>query len=229
VLDPYELTYDEAHWSLDLATGVLALKRLRIEEIMYRPTINASLTGNRTVNLDIDAGPVGPSVGGSGGSGATGPTGPPGPPGPPGSIGPTGPTGPTGPAGSGIAVENVFDMGEPMVPTDAVYQDLGTPSLVFKANATSLAKSPAIGIVRAINTPNPGQCIVVHYGTVGGFTGLTIGATYYLSLAVDGAINTTPPSMVPPDPSGCIIQKIGYPYDANHLVIMCDRDYTELT
>lgn len=62
---------------------------------------------------------------------------------------------------------------------DAVYQK-GDGS-VDKSNATSTATMPVLGIVMAIDSPAPGQCMVQTSGDMFGFSGLTAGRIYLAS------------------------------------------------
>lgn len=61
-----------------------------------------------------------------------------------------------------------------------------------KAQANNLANSIAIGMVS--NVPDADNFTYVTHGVVGGLSGLTAGAQYYLSAATAGAITTTPPA-----------------------------------
>lgn len=92
---------------------------------------------------------------------------------------------------------------------DAVY--LSAADTVDKADADDAAKQPAIGIVVA--KPSATQAIVLSDGEVAGFSGLTTGATQYLS--------TTPGVLteIPPTAPGSMAQPIGFARNPTTLVI----------
>lgn len=152
---------------------------------------------------------------------AGGPVGPPGPAGPPGPQGPIGPQGPPGPSGTAGNVGDYSYVAGVMV-HDFVYAV--NDDIVGRAYGDTVGgvpqHSPVIGIVTDIT----GSTATVQYsGEVAGFSGLTEGATYYLSPTSPGA--ATPTSAAA---SGQVLQKVGFAKDANTLVIMIDRDIVVL-
>lgn len=102
---------------------------------------------------------------------------------------------------------------------DAVY--LSASGTCAAADADDATKQPLIGIVAS--KPTATTAVMQYHGEVGGFVGLTPGATYYLS-KTPGQITAVAPS----DP-GDIIQRVGFAKTPNVLVLMVDRDYVVLT
>jgi hypothetical protein len=90
---------------------------------------------------------------------------------------------------------------------------------VIEADATDNTK-PAIGFVVA--KPTATRAIVKHYGEIGGFSGLTPGATYFLD-TVAGAISAVAPLLL-----GNIVQRIGFARNATTIVLQIERDWTVL-
>lgn len=101
---------------------------------------------------------------------------------------------------------------------DVVY--LSAADTVGKGDADDPGKQPVIGFVRS--KPDATHAIVQYYGELGGFIGLTPGATYFIS--------TTPGLIVTPPPSGTgtVVQRVGFARNANTLMCMVDRDYDVL-
>ena len=92
---------------------------------------------------------------------------------------------------------------------DAVYID--SASKVQQARANAAATSDAVGIVSSVVAAgataaalNDGVTVVTH-GPVGGFSGLTPGAIYYVSSSTAGDITATAPSG-----AGTWAKSIGY-------------------
>lgn len=86
-----------------------------------------------------------------------------------------------------------YDTGNPVVVGDAVYVE--SNNLVAPARADSLLTigAGAIGIVVEIVSLAPPICKVRRLGEAEVFSGLTPGATYWVSASVAGAITVTPP------------------------------------
>jgi hypothetical protein len=160
-------------------------------------------------------GPQGPQ----GIQGIQGNTGPQGPAGPQGPVGPQGPEGPPGPSGgSGGANDGYYSYLPGVMLHDFVY--MASNDTIGRAQANSTSTCPAVGLVINIT----GSVATVQYsGEVNMFSGLTEGATYYLSPSSTGGTET-PSSAV----SGQVVQKIGFAKDTNTLVLMIDRDIVVL-
>ena len=90
-------------------------------------------------------------------------------------------------------------------PGDAVY--VSTANTVARASAINPAKMPAIGFV--LSKPTTTICKILTDGALTGFTGLTPGATYYVS-DTPGQISTTP---------GTQEQEVGVAYNTTTLVV----------
>jgi rRNA processing protein Gar1 len=71
---------------------------------------------------------------------------------------------------------------------------------------------PAVGIV--ISVISPTSVTVQYSGEVSTFSGLTPGATYYLSDTVEGAVTTDAPTKI-----GSIVQIMGYAKDPTTLIV----------
>jgi len=98
--------------------------------------------------------------------------------------------------------------GEALAAGDMVYFD--SAGEVFKADATAIGKA-ARGYVNA--SVSMGASATVYFDDSNtGKTGLTAGATYYLSSASPGAIVTTPPTT-----ATHIVQEIGFATSATNL------------
>lgn len=101
---------------------------------------------------------------------------------------------------------------------EAVY--LAGADQVGRADANNASAVPAIGLVAS--KPTTTTCIVRYAGEQGGFSGLTPGATYFLSETA-GQIAASPPTA-----TGSVIQEVGFARNATTLMVEVDRDYTEL-
>lgn len=126
---------------------------------------------------------------------------------------------PGGGGGSASAVQGTYTCPAGVAVLDAVY--LSAAGAVDQADADDVSKQPLIGIVAS--KPGATTAIVTYYGELGGFVGLTPGDTYYLS--------TTPGQItnVAPGNPGDIVQRIGFAKDATTLMVMVDRDWTQLS
>jgi hypothetical protein len=93
---------------------------------------------------------------------------------------------------------------------------LSAADTVILADADNASARPAIGIVAS--KPTPTTCVLRYAGELGGFTGLTPGATYYLS--------TTPGAIQTPTPTGAgvLSQVIGDARNTTTLVIDIERN-----
>ena len=100
-------------------------------------------------------------------------------------------------------------------PLNTVYFD--GAGAVNKAQADNIATMPAAGIVTAVVGP---IATVVHYGRVGGFVGLTPGATYYVGKDFAGQYTATAP--VAP---GEFVQEIGVAISATDMMVMFTRKF----
>lgn len=99
---------------------------------------------------------------------------------------------------------------------DAVYID--SSDNIVLADASNSSLYPCIGIVKS--KPTATTAVVLYSGEISTFSALTIGATYYLSDLLAGAIVDTPPST-----AGSIIQSIGVAKNDTTLVVMMDRNF----
>lgn len=118
------------------------------------------------------------------------------------------------------SLDDVYDCPAGVNVLDLVYHT-GVANAVDQADANDAGKQPVIGAV--VSKPTPTTCIVRHYGILGGFVGLTPGATYWLSTTPGGAMLAPPPS----DP-GDVQQRIGFAKNANEMFLMIDRDYKSM-
>lgn len=92
-----------------------------------------------------------------------------------------------------------------------IYDNTGTPN-ARKADASAAsAGKKGVGFVLSAVTA-PAAATVYFEGQITGLTGLTIGATYFLSGATAGALTTTPPTT-----AGYALQKIGVAISATAL------------
>lgn len=89
-----------------------------------------------------------------------------------------------------------------------------------EADATTTATAPCIGFVSS--KPTATSAVVQREGELGGFAGLTAGATYYLATTA-GTITTTAPTT-----GGQVVQRVGYAKNTTTLVIELDRDMVVL-
>lgn len=94
----------------------------------------------------------------------------------------------------------------------AVYKT-GTGNICLLARADSQAASRVIGFAKTLIAANVSGYIQTD-GIVGGFTGLTIGARYFLSPITAGAITTTCPTA-----AGQIVAPVGTAISATELEI----------
>jgi len=120
--------------------------------------------------------------------------------------------------GGGGSVEGIFTSAPGVNLLDTVY--LSAPATVDKALAISDATQPVLGIVSG--TPAPGLVSVCFAGEIGGFTGMTWGADYFLSTTTPGGITTAYPA---PGSTGQVLHKIGIAKNSTTLVITVDRDF----
>jgi len=92
-------------------------------------------------------------------------------------------------AGGGNALVRTFGVG--VLVNDVVYQT-GVAATVGRADASAVATGQVLGVVRALNSPAAGQCIVVPVGAdLTGFVGLVIGARYILASTPGGIVAET--------------------------------------
>lgn len=102
---------------------------------------------------------------------------------------------------------------------DWVY--LSAANTVDKADATSIATAPCIGIVT--DKPTPTTADVMQAGgpvTVG--SGMTPGVKVWLD-KVAGKHTQAPPSL-----AGNVVQELGYAKSATEIVALVDNDYIEI-
>lgn len=97
---------------------------------------------------------------------------------------------------------------------DAVY--LSGADAVDKADADAALNRPAMGIVSA--KPTTTTCTLRYSGELGGYTGLTPGATYYLSTVSGGIVTPTPTG------SNVLSQVLGDARNSTTLVIDIERN-----
>lgn len=95
-----------------------------------------------------------------------------------------GPVGATSPGVDRTELVRTFTVG--VAVRDVVYQV--ADGTVDQADAATLATGVPLGVVRVINSPAPGQCIVVMQGDVAGFAGLTVGGQHILASGAPGTI-----------------------------------------
>ena len=96
---------------------------------------------------------------------------------------------------------------------------LSGSNTVGLANATDSTKL-AIGIV--LSKGSSTQCVVQLEGENSSFSGLTVGAVYYLGLT-DGTMTTIAPTI-----GGNIVQKLGFAKNSTTLVIEIDENFVQL-
>lgn len=168
-------------------------------------------------------GPPGPAgvQGVPGPQGPIGPEGPEGPVGPEGPMGPQGPQGEQGPPGTGGGTplptggqmfqqlakyggaDNAIEWAWPekvIRRIDQVGHGLVTGNIVrlasngayVKAQADTEANAEVLGAVYSVFSPD--AFVLMAFGRIGGFTGLTTGTVYYLSPTTAGAVTATEPS-----------------------------------
>jgi len=90
---------------------------------------------------------------------------------------------------------------------------------VDTATATGPSYRLCMGFIQAL--PGGSAVEVQYAGPLGGFVGLTVGATYYLDLTAGAIV-----SSVGAFPVGSIVQRIGYAISATVLMVQVDRDFT---
>ena len=110
---------------------------------------------------------------------------------------------------SSIVSATVYTCPSGAVIGDAMFAS-GTDATVL-ANATSESTAPTFGFVAS--KPSPTTCTITYAGELGGFTGLTPGAIYFLA-DTNGAISTTAPNN-----SGNVIQPVGTARNRTTLVV----------
>lgn len=122
---------------------------------------------------------------------------------------------------SGIGADSdSYEASETLSAGDVVNIWDDTTAKARKADA-SASSTKAMGFVNAGITS--GASGTVSYdGVITGLSGLTIGATYYLSETA-GQITATPPTT-----SGAIVQKVGWAKSATELVFEPDQRYVVL-
>jgi hypothetical protein len=97
---------------------------------------------------------------------------------------------------------------------------LSAADTVDKANAANPALSPALGIV--LSKPTATSAEVMHYGSIPGMVGLTVGATYFLSSSSGGM------STIPPTGSGVVVQTLGVATSTTTFLAMVTREFVLL-
>lgn len=96
---------------------------------------------------------------------------------------------------------------------DAVAVDVAD-HVVATDNTTIL--KPVLGFV--LSKPSTTKAVVQYEGEMKGFSGLTVGLTYYLGDTA-GTISATPPSN-----PGQLVQRVGVARSSTTMVLMVDRD-----
>lgn len=156
-----------------------------------------TVTMSRSVEMTVEMF-TGGGVLNRSGIGPAGPQGPAGPTGPTGATGPQGPQGPQGPAGAdgqdgkdgaGASMVTVTQTAHGFVIGDVLRHN-GTSWV--KALADSEANAEVIGIVSSV--PDANTFTLLSDGNITGLSGLTAGATYFLSATTAGALTTTEPT-----------------------------------
>lgn len=127
---------------------------------------------------------------------------------------------------SGLKLVRTFTVG--VAVRDPVYQK--ADGTVGRADATSLATMPAIGVVTVIDAPLPGQCMIAVQEDFDGFSGLSPRKIYLVGtspgsiVAEDDTGNPDYPSLVVE--SREVTQKIGIAASATILFINADLDFS---
>ena len=106
------------------------------------------------------------------------------------------------------ATVSAYDCDSSIAVGEAVY--LSAANTVDRATASDAAKA-AIGIVAS--KPTSTTAIVFDRGEVGGYVGLTVGASYFLDTTPGGIVAGAPP------PSGVIVQRVGFARNSTTLVV----------
>lgn len=110
----------------------------------------------------------------------------------------------TGAAAGAVSAE--FQLANGVALRDAVY--VSGAGIVNKADASLVAKTPAIGFVSALSG------LVQTEGEMDGFSGLVPNTLYYLSPVTPGAITATAPTTL-----GHVVQALGLAKTATVLII----------
>jgi hypothetical protein len=111
---------------------------------------------------------------------------------------------------SATNIQDSYVAGENLTATDAVY--ISAANTVSKAECDVAAASLLLGF--ATNTvASAGTAIVQKAGKLPGFTGLTVGARYYLDATAGAIVSTVPTG------AGNVIVQAGYAYDTTGLDI----------
>lgn len=124
-----------------------------------------------------------------------------------------------GPGGSsGSLISTIYNCPATVAINDAVF--LSAADTVDQAASNIVTDRPCVGVV--IAKPTATTCEIQYAGELGGFAGLVPGDTYYLS--------TTPGILtnVPPSTPGEIVQEVGFARNATTLVVLIERDFTQL-
>lgn len=132
-------------------------------------------------------------------------------------------------AGAGTNVVNlVRDYTPGVLVRDAVFQK--SDGKVDRTNASSISTSETfVGFVEAVDLPLAGQATIRAGGDLTGFSGLTPGAVYILSLATGSIVklgDTLDPNY--PDSTGEIILEVGIAKSASILFVQSGREFEEI-
>ena len=117
--------------------------------------------------------------------------------------------------GTSSAVTRSFTCAESLAVNQPAY--VRTDGTVALATAASTATVPAIGFVSSRSGPT--TAVVQMSGVLSGFSGLSVGSTYFL--ATDGGFITTPPAA-----TGNVVQKIVVAVSATELAVNPVLDFT---
>lgn len=99
-----------------------------------------------------------------------------------------------------------------------------------KACATDPAKIPAIGIVAAIDAPNPGQCQITTDGVVTSVAGPLVPSKEYVVSTVPGRLVNQEDTGNPDYPQGGdFLQKVGLGLTATQFFVRPDQTAIELS
>lgn len=130
-----------------------------------------------------------------------------------------GPYAPLGGGGNASAVTSaIYNCPVTVNVNDAVY--LSAADSVDQAASNIVTDRPCVGVVVA--KPTATTCEIQYAGELGAFAGLVAGDTYYLS--------TTPGILtnIPPTAPGEIVQEVGFARNATTLVVLIERNFTQL-
>lgn len=122
-------------------------------------------------------------------------------------------------ATGGNVNEGVYTTTVGTVVNDVVY--LSAANTVEPADADDAGKQPLVGFVK--DKPTATTAIVIYSGELSGFTGLVVGATYFLS-TTPGVVTDIAIS----GPTGAIVHRVGFAKNSTTLVVMVDRDFVIL-